>query len=99
MRVHGPGSTCIHYKQNISPLNTHTPNRKGTYPRIVSRMLIRKSVLQPEIKKTPSGGTICESGQSLVPRDKISRNIQKRVMITMHSAEQSVILASVCSFR
>lgn len=29
-----------------------------TYPRIVRRMLMSKSALQPEIRKTPSGGTI-----------------------------------------
>lgn len=30
----------------------------GTNPSIVNRTLIRKSMLQPEMKRTPTGGTI-----------------------------------------
>lgn len=30
---------------------------RETHPRIVSRILMKKSALQPEMRKTPSGGT------------------------------------------
>lgn len=48
---------CIN--SEIIKLNTRTKGwiNCATYPRIVSRILIKKSALQPEMRKTPSGGT------------------------------------------
>lgn len=72
---------CVHMAWEVPAkhlaLNPSLENfgvREKTYPRIVSRMLINKSPLQPEIKKTPTGGTIfcaCQYVVVLAPKDKM----------------------------
>jgi hypothetical protein len=71
-RTHGydPGSIYV-YQQTVSYASNvkGRPNQEGTalqvqilekmftHPRIVSRILMKKSALQPEIINTPRGGT------------------------------------------